>query len=173
MGTRDVSPVWWLGYRVGVFIAALAGGMIGAMPVGTLGLVVPFYVIMPLALIVGGLVSGISAGWAANLLAPDRTRSILLPIVGVSVAAAPVAVVIAGIGLFVSRVLRVSTNLFSILLLSMAILAASASVAAWRFRRTNGRLKRDLLITLGLLGAAPVVVAGTVFATCSLIRCGP
>ncbi len=172
MGARAVSPAWRLVYRVGVFIAALVGGMVGALPVAILGLVVPEYVTLPLALIVGGLVSGISAGWAANVLAPDRTRSILLPIAGVSVAAGAV-VAVASIGLSMGGAWRVFPNLFSSLLLATAIIATGASFAAWHFRRIDGRLGKDLLITLGLLGIAIVVTAGTVFTTCSLVNCTP
>lgn len=172
MGAHAVSPARNLTYRIGVFIAAVVGGMIGALPVATLGLMVPAYVILPLALLAGGLLSGISAGWAANVLAPDRTRSILLPIAGVSATAGAV-VAVAGIVLSVAGAGRVFPNLFSALLLSMAIIATGASFAAWHFRRIDGRLTRDLLITIGLLGAAAVVIAGTVFTTCSLVSCTP
>lgn len=171
MGARAVSLARNLAYRVGVFIAAVVGGMVG-LPVAVLGLAVPFFVILPLTLIVGGLLSGISASWAANLLAPDRTRSILLPITGASVAAGTV-VAVAGIVLSMGGAWRVFPNLFSALLLFMAIIATGTSFAAWHFRRIDGQLTRDLMITIGLLGAAVAVIPGTIFTTCSLMVCGP
>lgn len=172
MDASPVSPARVLAYRAGVFIAALVGGMIVALPVAVLGLVVPEYVTQPLALIAGGLVSGISAGWAANLLAPDRTRSILLPIAEVSVATGGV---IAAAGMVFSMIglWPVFPNVFSALLLSMIIISISASVAAWHFRSIVGRLTRDILTTLGLLGVAAVFIAGTVLTTCSLVSCTP
>lgn len=172
MGVRAVSPVQNLGYRVGVFLAALVGGMAGALPVATLGLVVPGYITVPLALIAGALVAGIGAGWVANLLAPDRTRSMLLPIAGASVVTGA-AVAVAGMGLSVGGAWLVFPNRFSMLFLSMAVIAISTSFAAWHFRRLDGRLMRDLLTTLGLLGALVVVTLGTVFTTCSLVSCTP
>ncbi len=172
MGAQAVSPAWRLVYRIGVVIAALVGGMAGALPVATLGLVVPEYVTVPLSLIAGALVAGISAGWAANLLAPDRTRSMLPAIAGISVAAGAV-VAVAGLGLSAAGASLVFPNRFSMLLLSMAVIAIGVSFATWHFRRIDGRLTRDLLTTLGLLGALIVVILGTVFTTCSLMGCTP
>ncbi len=169
MGARAVSLTRNLSYRVGVFIAALVGGMIGTIPVGTLGLAVPFLVIIPLALLAGVLLSGISASWAEYLLAPDRTRNNLLPIAAVSVAVGAV-VVAAGNVLSTGKV---GPNLFMSILLFMAMIAVFTSFAVWSFRPIKGRLLRDLLYTIGLLGAAVAVIAGTIFTTCSLMVCGP
>lgn len=169
MGARAVSLARNLSYRIGVFIAALVGGMIGTIPVGTLGLAVPFLVIMPLALLTGGLLSGISASWAEYLLAPDRTRNNLLPIATVSVAVVAIAVA-AGSLLSTGKV---GPNLFMSILLIMASFATFISFTVWSFRPIKGRPSRALMITIGLVGTAVVVIAGTVFATCSLIQCGP
>ncbi len=169
MGARAVSLARNLSYRVGVFIAALVGGMIGTMPVAVLGLAVPLPVIMPLALLAGGLLSGISASWAEYLLAPDQTRNNLLPIAAVSVAVVAIAVAAGN----VLSTGKAGSNVFTAILLFMAIIAACISFAVWSFRPIKGRPIRALMITIGLVGTAVVVIAGTVFATCSLIQCGP
>jgi hypothetical protein len=152
MGVRTVSPAWRLAYRIGVFIAALVS--------------------WPLALTAGALFSGLCAGWAANLLAPDRTRSALLPIVGVSIAASAI-IALAGMALSLGGMRDIFPNLFAALLASLAVITIDASIAAWHFRRTGGGLAKDLLTMLGLLAAAAGATAGTVVTTCSLVSCTP
>ena len=164
MRIRTVSAAWRLAYRIGVFIAAL--------PIAALGLVVPESVSWPLALITGALFSGLCAGWAAILLAPDRTRGALLSIVGVSTAAGAI-VALAGLALSLRGMREIFPNLFAVLLASLAVIAIGASVAAWHFQRTGGGLAKDLLTTLGLLAAAAGVTEGTVVTTCSLVSCTP
>ena len=152
MGVRTVSPAWRLAYRIGVFIAALVS--------------------WPLALTAGALFSGLCAGWAANLLAPDRTRSTLLPIVGVSITASAI-IALAGMELSLGGMRDIFPNLFAALLASLAVITIGASIAAWHFRRTGGGLAKDLLTMLGLLAAAAGATAGTVVTTCSLVSCTP
>jgi hypothetical protein len=119
MGTRAAASLLRdLLYCVVVFIAAMVVGMIGALPVVSLGLFVP-YVSWPLGLLVGALLAGIGASWAANLLTPDRSRSDLRAIAAMS-AAIGIAV---GIASMVITLQALFPNLFTALLFSMVVIA--------------------------------------------------
>jgi hypothetical protein len=57
-----------------VFVAALAAGMIVAMPVAVLGLVVPGYAIVPVTFGVATAFSVLCAVWVGNLLVWGASR---------------------------------------------------------------------------------------------------
>jgi hypothetical protein len=68
----------------GIFAAALAGAVIGVFLVLPFGLVVHELVILPLALLSGGLLAGIGASWAGTWLGSEPTRPRLLMVVAVA-----------------------------------------------------------------------------------------
>jgi hypothetical protein len=144
-------------YQLGVIGAAFVGGMVGAIPVFSLGLFVHPIVIWPLTLAIGALFAALSAAWAGILFAPDQTQSHLLAVVGVSQVIAFVIVPIFPLvqGLFPRAIYGLG--------LSVLILALGASWATWRYRRSRDRLGRDAALTLGLVGLAPLVVIGAVY----------
>ena len=84
----------------------LAGVVVGAalclvsgLPVLAMGLVVPVYVVWPLALLSGVLLAAVGASWVGNLF--TRNRSCLIFVVGVAGAS---AVVLSGLTLAASPV---------------------------------------------------------------------
>ena len=117
----------------------------------------------PLAFATVALLAALSAGWLGTLLSPDRARSRLLAIVGVTELVAAVALVVAVL-LRLSPLAR--TALFnrniSTLLFAVIVVSASASTATWRLRTTAGSAGGDAWLTLGLLALAVLVLVGTV-----------
>ena len=135
-----------------------------------------------LALTIPPLFAAMSASWAGTLLAPDRTRTRLLPVVGSALATAAVIglIVAAGEALVSQEILRtpviraiISTLDVFIFLVPFLILLLSVSWATWHFRRPKGRMGRGPKLTLGLAVAVffagglplPLSVAGVVVMT--------
>jgi hypothetical protein len=149
-------------------VAALLGGTIGGMLVLPLGLIVYEFILWPLTLGFGALLAAICASWVGTFLAPDATRSRLLPVVAVSeVTAAVVALCLVAVGVLVRpRFPAVGAMLGPpafLLGLCMVVIALSASWAAWRFRGPGRRSGRDALITLVLLGSGVLILVATLY----------
>ncbi len=155
-GSRRQSA-WWLG----VSIAALVGGLAGAIFVFPLGLIVAGVIVLPLTMGAAALFAAISASWVATFLAPDRSRSRILPIVAACEA-------IAGVVTLAILVLRLSpaTRLESpsaILVLGLLFIVPGTSVVTRRLRRPRSGLRRDALLTVGLLVLAVLIVVAAVW----------
>lgn len=149
-----------LAFWVGTALAALFGSAISTFFVLPLGLAVSEFVIFPLALGVAAILASLGAGWAGNWLAPNRTCTQLLRVVGATeVAAAVLAVVV-----LTNAVLRLVLlgPLLYVGLSCILVLALTATVATWRFR-SRERASRDGLLTLRLLVLAVVSVPVVVF----------
>lgn len=147
-------------WRTGVPVVALVAGVIGLAQVASLMLVISPVVTVPLMMAVGGMFAALGAAWAGNILAPDRSGSRLLPIVGAAEAAALLlAVAILGLAVVLDPAGSSAPDpLFPILAVSVLILTTGASLATWRFRYQERRLGRDALATVGLFAATVVVI---------------
>lgn len=152
-------PIYVLPLLFGV---ALVSELFVGVPLLPYGLEMPAEVLFPLVLVVASLFAAIGAGWAGTLLAPGRTRTRLLPVVGVSLATAAVvalmaAVIAALLGpvLMNQAIVTEYRAVFEILiplagLLVVIAVPMSAGWAAWRFRGPRGRMGRGVLLTLAL-----------------------
>jgi hypothetical protein len=140
-----------------------------------MGLELPGPVVGAVALIIPPLVAAMSASWAGTLLAPDRTRTRLMPVVGITLATSAIIgmIVVAGGALVSQEILRtpvieaiIMTLDVLVLLVPLLALVLSASWATWRFRTPRGRMGRGAKLTLGLAvavflaGQLPLYVAG-------------
>jgi hypothetical protein len=142
------------------FLAGLAGSTLALGLVLPLGLIASEFVIFPLALGIAALFAALAAGWAANLLAVDGTRTRLLAAVGATEAIAFVMLAaILVIPVFRDAVLG---PVIYIGLLCALIIALAATLFVWRLRGPE-RGPRDVMITLALVGLAVVSVPGVVF----------
>lgn len=145
-------------------VAALLGSMVGMILVLPFGLVVSEVVIFPVAAAISALLAALCGGWAATGLAPDRSRTRLLPAVGASevVAVLVAMLLLAYLGFSQAALPRVVA--VPPLMLGTAaavVLAVGATLAAWRFRSAEGRTPDDVRLTLVLLalGLAGVLAA--------------
>jgi hypothetical protein len=154
--STSLGPAFWLGTA----LAALLGAAVGVFFVLPLGLIVVEYVIFPLALFVGAVLASLAAGWAGNRLAPDATRTQLLRVFGVTLAAAVVLAVL----LLANSALRLVLlgPAFYVGLISAAVLALAATVAAARFRSAQSA-SNDVRLTLWLLALAVLSVPAAIF----------
>jgi hypothetical protein len=156
---------------VWLYFAALFGGMAGALPLAPLGLVLPEVLSWPLSLAFGALTGALLAGWVANRLAPDRTRTHLLWLALASF----VASLLGDAVVYVLRQVPALQNMpnFYVLLVSMAVAAAFVAQAAIRYRTPSSSTRRDVLLTIGLLVLGMVGVVAVVSAGCSVFDCTP
>ena len=76
-----VTRVWFI---VAVAVGALAGAIVGIVPVFVLGLSFSELIVLPLSLGVAGLFAAVSAAWIGTLFSPDRSATRLLPTVAVT-----------------------------------------------------------------------------------------
>lgn len=167
----DKVAVRDLTFQVGIFLVALLAGMLGAFPIFVLGLFVPGYAVLPLTVLLAGLTCALGAGWTANVLRPDASTSDLKRIVAATEAVALLLVVLLfalTFGLAVAWPFPASPLVFTVLALALA-----GSVSSWRFRKTQGSLRRDALLTIVLIVLALLAVVLTVSVTCSLTSCVP
>jgi hypothetical protein len=158
--------------RAATLVAAVVCGTIVGMLAFPFGLVMAWFAILPLTFGIAALFAAIAAAWSATLLAPNRTGSRLLPVVGLSEATAAIVAVVALIPFLVPGVVDsilgnsalgwVSPSIF--LATSMVVIGLVASWAAWRFRTSGRRLGRDAWVTFGLIGLALLIFAGTFYA---------
>lgn len=158
-------------FQFGIFLAALLAGMAGAFPVFVLGLFVPGYTVLPLTVFLAGMFSALGAAWMANLLRPDRSTSDLLPIVGITESAAALLLV-AMFALTFGPMIVWPFPAFPLIFVVLT-LALVSTVTSWRFRKAGRSLGKDAWLTLGMVGAALLIVVVAVYATCSLTPCVP
>lgn len=138
------------------------------VPTASLGLAVPTVVIMPVAMALGALFSGVAASWAANIRAGDGYRSLLLVVVGwTELGAILMAGVLAPIVLF--GVFDLS--LFVYLLAFTGVIACCATVAALRLRRNDGTVQQDIAVSLYLLVVSFLILFAGLLITCSTGNC--
>jgi hypothetical protein len=152
--------------RFGIFVAALAGSLLGVLAIFPLGLVASEFVVYPLAAAIGGLFAALAAGWAGTLLAADRSRTRLLQAVGAAeVTAAVVAALLLAYlvlaGRLLPRVLAVAPILLAVA--CAMVLAAGATAAAWRYRTADRRLAGDVRLTIAVLVLAVAGVPAVLF----------
>ena len=143
------------------FIAALVVGGIGLLLVATLGLIVVEWIAFPLALVVGALLAALSAGWVGTWLAGDGSRTRLVAVIA-AVEAVGLALVLA---VLVSAAFRDALlgPIIGIVVVCSLLLAATATVATWGYRRPAKPLPMgDLSLTLTLLVVAAVSVPAVV-----------
>ena len=129
-------------YPVVAVVAALAG-MLGAVPVAPVGLVVPMYIVWPLALGVAALLAAVAASWTGNLLMTGR--SCLLAVVGVTEGAALVLSALMAVPYFVPALEMVvlGGSLIHTIGACAAVIGLVAGVASLHLRGTRGRLGWD------------------------------
>ena len=132
-----------------IFGVALLSALLVGVPMLPMGLELPESILVPLVLLTAALFAAISASWAGTLLAPDHTRTRLLPVVGVSLATAAVVALVFALG----------SRLFSSIWLALLV-PLSASLATWRFRSSRDRIGRETGRTLAL--AIPVFFVGLI-----------
>ncbi len=139
--------------RFRTFIAAWCGGLVGLVLVLPLGLLVIEWLILPLALVIAALLAALCAGWVGTYRAKDATQTQLLPVIGITVATA------AAIALLFLSLVWVGAAGFGPLILPVMmfslLLALSAKVATWRYRRPtqDGRGAVKLTVTVLVLTA--------------------
>jgi hypothetical protein len=139
------------------FVAALVVGGAGVLFVATLGLILIEWIAFPLALVVGGLLAALSAGWVGNWQADDGSRTRLASAIAVVEAAALALALV----VLVSARLREALlgPLLGLVAFCSLLLAAIAAVATWGYRRPANRpLTGDLTLTLTLLAVATIGV---------------
>lgn len=129
-------------WRIGVLIAALLSALL-TLPMLALGLGVVMPVVSLLMLIIAALFAAMSASWSGTLLAPDHTRTRLLPVIGICEA---IAIVLA---ILVSA-LSALMDVFIIIPMGVVIVALSASWATWHFRSSRTRMGWTARLTLAL-----------------------
>jgi hypothetical protein len=143
-----------VGFLAAVVVAAMLGLAAGT-PVLTMGLVVPFGVVGPLALAAGALAAALGAVWVGNVFMPGRSR--LVSVVAVAEASAVVLflVMLASVFLPGLRLGLLSGPLVYTAAVYAGGVAISASVATFRLRGPRGRLGWDgaaaLLVSAALL----------------------
>jgi uncharacterized membrane protein YfcA len=156
---------------VWLYFAALFGGVAGALPLAPLGLVLPEVLSWPLSLAFGSLTGALLAGWVANRLAPDRTRTHFLWLA----LAAVVASLAGDAVVYVLRQVPALRNMpnFYVLLVCLTLTAAFVAQATIRYRTPSSSTRRDVLLTIGLLVVGTVGVVTVVSAGCSVFDCTP
>lgn len=152
-------------FRLTTLAAGWVGSLVGLILILPLGLIVLEWIIFPLALMIAAILAALGTGWAGTYLAHDETRTRLEPVVGSTVV---VAVVLALLFLVLVSVGVASFGpLFVPALLFSAILALSASIATWRYRRPRQNSAGDGRLTVALLVLATVSVPCVVFLAAS------
>lgn len=152
-----------------VFLVTLVLGLAVAVVVGSLGLVVPGYWILPITFLAAGAFSALVAAWVANLISWGRSRTRLGWVLLGTEATALVV-----LGLFVAAGvlgLTGTLSLFVELLASMTVVAANATVLSWRLRETGGSSRGDTLLTAAVAAAALLAPIALIVFVCPLIGC--
>lgn len=140
-------------------MVALIGGVLGSAPIYVMGLVVPIFIVGPLALLTGCLIATLSAGWVANLSsngASSQTRSRFGAIFAVALAAS-LAGLLAGMagGFAVNEFgigMRFGVDVAIVYLPGAILFSAATTIAVWRFLTPASE-------RLGFLGGAALVLA--------------
>ncbi len=146
--------------RLGSFLGALVGGVLGVTLIFPLGLVVSGWVIIPLTMAMAALLSALAASWLSNLVARGQTRSRLVGVVMATEAVAAVVTALLVVLLLVTGSRGVSIGPpAGFLGISVLILAGAASLAASRLRGPAGESRDTWLAAALLLGSVLVVLA--------------
>ncbi len=147
----------WL---IGVFIAALLGALIGAVPIAALPIMGSLLVALPLTILVAGMFSGLAAAWSADYVAPDGIRRNLVRVVRTSMVAAVVLAVLFVLLLFwLEGMGALSANLILLFVpISAIILSVVGTFSTWRSKSPQSKATTDLLLTLGFIGTAGFVI---------------
>lgn len=153
-------------WRVWVFGAALAGGLVSGFPILSLGLVVTAYVILPLTLGFVALFSALGASWAGNLFPPHGDRTNLRRVM----TSTAITTLFPGIPLL--ALLQVGPPAV-FLGAAVLLLAVSASMATWRFRRPAGPVGDDVRLSAGLIALALLALAAGIGVAAAFGAVGP
>jgi hypothetical protein len=152
------GPLSWL-------LASIAA-IVGIAPLLVLGLAVPPQLIVPVAVLAGGLLAGLVTSWIRNAFTP-YSSSRLLAVTGATAAAA----LVVAVGMFLC-LMFLPVPIIIYLPIAALILGGVAAWAASRFRSPNRNLGRDALISLGLLVAGAVVIIAALYGFCAtLLTC--
>ena len=144
----------------GVPLAALAGGYLGFFPVFTIGLVVPIYLVGPLAVLTGALLATLFAGWLANLASRGESRSRLLAALAISVVGAVLGLVasaLLGRALYAFAPFAALWPANAVWAACSLVFAAATSTAVWRLRKSSPPGYGGA--TLGVAGAMALVLS--------------
>jgi hypothetical protein len=166
----DTARIWNPAAYLITYVAAFLAGSAGAILIALLGLVVAEDAVWALALVFGAHIAALAAAWAANLSAPDGSRSDIPRIAGASVLLG-LLVALGSLALFFGRP-PVAVNLALTLLMFIAPIALGASLIAARFRGSQRTTRVDLLLTAGLVVAGFLAVALTTLGVCATGSCG-
>jgi hypothetical protein len=150
---------------LGAVLAASIAAFAAIVLVFPFGLILDERLIYPLALSIAAVFAALAAGWTGTLLAPDRSRTRLLPAVGATFVIAVVLSI--GTLLFLywadaqrPRVFALSP--FRVAAAAPIALALTAALATTRLRGTPRTTGKDLLLTVGLLALTVVSVPATI-----------
>lgn len=156
--------------------AVVAAAFLGAGVVGffsfAMGLLVGervlWYAGYPLAAILSGVGATLAAAWTATLLAPDRSRTDLRRVLAWAVGGA-----VAGLALFYAMTLAEVGQTMAARIAPVVFLAtAGAAFSALKVRKPHGSLRRDALLSVGLLLLIPVALYGLIGLACLVDQCG-
>lgn len=154
-----------MNYRswLAIFMAALAGSLVGVFVILPLGLIVAEMVVYPLALSIAGLLAALSATWVDRRLARDAGQARLWPTVGLTEACA--SLLIAASIFTASRArMTIWEPVAAPATFSSVVLAITATVAAYHCRGFVQSPQEDKRITIGLVVLAVLAVPTVVIA---------
>lgn len=163
----EISPVTLVKRVVWPFsgIVGLICGIVSAAPVLVFGLAVPGYIVLPLTLGVGALVTVLVVYWSQVLLSRDGTGELPPMATIAGLLAGLIAVV-----LFLLIQFEPSIPFLSVLMFVLSVVVVSLFVMlVTRFRRTGeepapvARMSWDVGLTLLLAAAAWLLLVGSVF----------
>ncbi len=123
-----------------IWLVSAAACLAGLVPIASLGLMIPGEIVLPLAMVLGGLSAAIVAHWMGEAVAPSR----LWVIVGVTeVAAAVTAVGFLALLYYQGAIRGFMSPLINPLLVSAGIVSLSATIATALLHTTEGSNERD------------------------------
>ena len=169
MAERAVLRALW---GPAVVAAAFLGAGLVAVVSFAMGLVVAEPILWaagyPLAGLLTGVGATLAAAWTATLLAPDRSRTRIGRVLLWAGAAALVGVA----AFYALQAAEVGQNLAARIGPLVVLAAGAAAFGSLRLRRPRGPLRRDALLSLGLLLLIPLAIYGLVGVACLLDQCG-
>ena len=143
------------------FVAALIGGLIGLMLLLPLGLILPEFLVFPLAHGVAGAIAALCAGWTATLMSRDGTPTRLAPVmVAVVCTSVLLAIVLVGAG----SVRSLLGPLIIPAVISAILTAVVAAGVASHYRSRTATASAERRLTLAAVGVIIVLVPAVVFA---------
>jgi hypothetical protein len=152
-----------------VSAAALAMGFPVAVMVGSLGLVVPGGVILPVTFGVSAAFAALGAAWVSNLLAWGRSHArIASVLVWTEATALVMLVLLMGVSYLGGAV---SMSFFMELLVSTIPIALNAAILSMRLREPGTRYGRDVALGLAVGIAAVLAPILLLFVACPYIGC--